>query len=260
MLALCALAPARAADPASTTKAAATAAAPPPAPPASAASTASPSDAAAGGDAFKDRLTALPAASDLRPKGPVQITADRTDAVEGMTAIYSGHVNLDSDTLHLDGDRLELKQHADHAFEAHVTGSPAHMSHTGTGPDNPPMAAHARTLNYDSTSGIVDLIGEAFVDRNGDTTTADTIHYSLVDRSLQANGGKQQVHIVIQPPPGTPGTGSPAPAPGTAPASAPPAPASSVAPAPAASQPSTPATSSAAKKPMATSANSKKSR
>ncbi len=216
--------------------------------PASAASTATPSAAATGGDAFKDRLTALPSAADLRPKGPVQITADRTEAVEGMTAIYSGHVNLDSDTLHLDGDRLELKQHADHAFEARVTGAPAHMSHAGTGPDNPPMSAHAKTLNYDSASGIVDLIGDAFVDRNGDTTTADTIRYSLIDRSLQANGGKQQVRIVIQPPPDTPGTGSPAPTGGTAPANStpPPAPAPVTAPAPA---PATTTGSSAATAP-----------
>jgi hypothetical protein len=198
LLALCTLAPAHAAEAYSTTKAAAM---PSAAAPASAASTATPSASAASSDAFKDRLTALPSAADLRPKGPVQITADRTDAVEGMTAIYSGHVNLDSDTLHLDGDRLELKQHADHAFEARVTGGPAHMSHTGTGPDNPPMAAHAKTLNYDSTS---------------------------VDRSLQAAGGKQQVRIVIQPPPGTPGTESPAPA----------------APAPASSQPAVPAAGS----------------
>lgn len=246
-------APGRAAPAAAATNPAATPAAPAPA---SAASVAPPS--AAGGDAFKDRLTALPAAADLRPKGPVEITADRTDAVEGMTAIYSGHVNLVSDTLHLDGDRLELKQHADHAFEARVTGSPAHMSHAGTGPENPPMAAHARTLNYDSSSGIVDLVGEAFVDRNGDTTTADTIRYSLVDRSLQANGGKQQVHIVIQPPPGTPGADSPpaASAGGGSAATTAPAPAAAAtAPAPAPSsapaQPATPAASGAAKKPAA---------
>lgn len=189
----------------------------------------------------------------MRPKGPVQITADRTEAVEGMTAIYSGHVNLDSDTLHLDGDRLELKQHADHAFEARVTGGPAHMSHAGSGPDNPPMSAHAKTLNYDSTSGIVDLIGDAFVDRNGDTTNADTIRYSLIDRSLQASGGKQQVRIVIQPPPGTPGTGAPA-APDAAPAAVAPAPA----PAPASSQPAAPAAgSSATKKPAAATASKK---
>jgi lipopolysaccharide export system protein LptA len=196
-----------AADPTSAMKPPAT-----PAAPAAASTAGSPASASAtGGDAFKDRLTALPSATDLRPKGPVDITADRTDAVEGSTAIYSGHVNLVSDTLHMDGDRLELKQHADHAFEARITGAPAHMSHAGTGPDNPPMAAHAKTLVYDSSTGIVDLITEAFVDRNGDTTTADTIHYNLLDRSLQANGGKEQVHIVIQPPPDAPGA-TPAPA------------------------------------------------
>ena len=187
------------------------------------ASSTAPSGSASSGDAFKARLPALPAATALRPKGPVEITADRTEAMEGTTAIYSGHVNLVSDTLRLDGDRLELKQHADRAFEAKVTGAPAHMSHAGTGPDNPPMSARAKTLNYDSQSGIVDLVGDAFVDRNGDTTSADTIRYNLADRSLQASGGKQQVHIVIQPPPSASSTPPPASATPGGSAAAPPA-------------------------------------
>jgi lipopolysaccharide export system protein LptA len=169
------------------------------APPASATGT-PPSAAAASGDALKDRLTSLPQAQDLKPHGPIEITADRTDATEGTSAIYSGHVNLVSDTLKLDGDRLELRQYPDHQFEAKITGAPAHMSHAGAGSDNPSMAARARTLNYDSRSSMVDLIGDAYVERNGDTTTADTIHYNVADRSLQAVGGKSQVRIVIQPP------------------------------------------------------------
>jgi lipopolysaccharide transport protein LptA len=202
----------------------------------------------------------LPAAADLRPKGPVEITADRTEAVEGTTAIYSGHVNLVSDTLKLDGDRLELKQSADHSFAAKVTGAPAHMSHAGSGTDNPAMSAHAKTLNYDSRTGLVDLIGDAFVDRSGDTTSADTIRYSLLDRSLQATGGSQQVHIVIQPPPSAASAAAPATS-SAPPAAAPPAATAPVPTAPPAAAPATspkpPATGGSATKKAASAKKSK---
>ncbi len=168
----------------------------------------------------KDQLTRLPSAADLKPNGPVTIGANHAELVQGNSAIYVGNVTLDSDTLKMDGDRLELKRSADGQYVAKITGSPAHMSHAGNGPDNPPMSARSKTMIYDSRNGIIDLVGEALMTRGNDTTTAETIRYHVLEQRYEASGGDNpngRVTIVL---PQVNASGTPAPA-ATPPASAP---------------------------------------
>ncbi|MDB5976373.1 MAG: lipopolysaccharide transport periplasmic protein LptA [Nevskia sp.] len=140
-------------------------------------------------DQTKDQLTRLPSAADMRPTGPVTIAANRAELTQGNTAVYVGNVTLDSDTLKMDGDRLELKRAADGQYVAKITGSPAHMAHAGNGPDNPPVTAHAKTMTYDSRNGTIDLVGEALMTRGNDKTTAETITYHLLEQRYEASGG-----------------------------------------------------------------------
>jgi len=150
----------------------------------------------------KDQMTKLPSAAALRPSGPVTITARRAELVQGDSAVYIGNVQLESNTLKMDGDRLELKQHPNGHYEAHITGNPGHLAHSGTGVDDPSVSAHAKTLNYDSRSGVVDLLGDALFKRGEDQITGDTIHYDLIERRIQADGGNDSpVHIILQAPP-----------------------------------------------------------
>jgi lipopolysaccharide export system protein LptA len=159
-------------------------------------------------EATKAQLTELPPAEKLRPSGPVTITANRAEVTQGNAAVYVGNVQLSSDTLKLDGDRLELKRFADGQYQAKVTGAPAHLAHPGGGADDPPMSAQAKTLDYDSRSGIVDLVGEAVVTKGGQRIAADTIHYNLIERRIEASGGDGgQVKIVIPPAPAGPSDG-----------------------------------------------------
>jgi lipopolysaccharide transport protein LptA len=151
-------------------------------------------------DEAKERLTNLPSSQNLKPRGPVQISADRTELVQGSSVVLTGHANLVSDTLRFDGDRLDLKQDADRQIVGRFTGNPAHMAHASVGPDDPSVTAHARTITYDSRSGIVDLVGNAFLDRSGDTTTAETIRYNLAEKRILESGGSGRVIITIQPP------------------------------------------------------------
>ncbi|MFI4979708.1 MAG: lipopolysaccharide transport periplasmic protein LptA [Nevskiales bacterium] len=182
-------------------------------------------------DQTKDQLTRLPSAADMRPTGPVTIGANRAELTQGNTAVYVGNVTLDSDTLKMDGDRLELKRAADGQYVAKITGSPAHMAHAGNGPDNPPVTARAKTMTYDSRSGTIDLVGDAQMTRGDDKTTAETITYHLLEQRYEASGGDApggRVKIVL---PQASIPGGPAPATnGAAPANsslnpAPPAPA-----------------------------------
>lgn len=151
-------------------------------------------------DRSKGSLTQLPSASQIKPTGPVTVTAKTAELVQGNSAVYTGNVVLTSNTLKLDGDKVELKQYPGGQYEAKITGGPAHMNHAGDGPENPAVAARAKTLNYDSRSGVLDLVGDAFVMRGSDEITGSTIRYNVNERRIQASGGDGgQVKIIIQP-------------------------------------------------------------
>jgi lipopolysaccharide transport protein LptA len=176
-------------------------------------------------DQTKDQLTRLPSAADLRPNGPITINANKAELVQGNSAVYVGNVTLDSDTLKMDGDRLELKRAPDGQYTAKITGVPAHMSHAGNGPDNPPVTARAKVMTYDSRSGVIDLAGDALMTRGDDKTTAETIRYHVLEQRYEASGGENgngRVQIVIPQvnPPGQPAP-PPAPAAATPPAATP---------------------------------------
>ncbi len=147
-----------------------------------------------------------PAAADFRPTGPVTVTADRAEWSEGGPMRYSGNVGLSSDSLKLRGDSLELLQRAQGEFDARVGGKPAQLDHAGqpggAGSAAKPVTAQAGELQYDSTTGIVQLVGNARLMRGGDEITGDRIRYDVRARRIQADGGGGgQVKIVIQAPP-----------------------------------------------------------
>lgn len=163
-----------------------------------------------------------PAIDSLRPTGPVTVTADRAEWEQNGAMIYTGNVLLTSDTLKLKGDRLELRQLADGQFTASITGNPATLDHPGLrekdGRVGPPVGARAKTLNYDSRTSMVDVLGNAVLTRGSDAINGEDIHYDAAARRIRAAGGQGgQVKIVIQPPPkgsggsGSGGSSSPAP-------------------------------------------------
>lgn len=159
----------------------------------------------------------------LRPTGPVTVTADRAEWEQNGAMIYSGNVQLSSDTLRLKGDRLELRQLAGGQFTANVTGNPARLDHPGlkekNGQIGPPVSADAKTLNYDSRTSMVDILGNAHLMRGKDQIDGDNIRYDAAARRIKAAGGTGgQVKIVIQPPPkGGSSSGTRAPTPPTPP-------------------------------------------
>lgn len=160
-------------------------------------------------DKTRDDLTALPSASDFRPNGPANISGDHLESVKGDTSVtvLTGNVTLDSDTLKMDGDRLEMKKLPDGSYTARITGGPAHMSHAGSGPDNPPITGHAKTMTYDSRTAMIDLIGDAQLSKSGQTINAQTMSYNVRDKSYQADrgdGGSGRVTITVPQVPNAP--------------------------------------------------------
>lgn len=167
----------------------------------------------------------------LRPSGPVTVTADRAEWEKGGAMVYTGKVKLVSDDLELNGDRLELRQSSDGEFEARVSGAPALLDHAGVsaqeGEPALPVRARASTLIYDSREEVVEVAGNANLQRGTDEISGETIRYDVVRRRIQATGSEGgQVKIVIQPPQGgNAGDGTPrrrpAPEAGRAPQAAP---------------------------------------
>lgn len=137
-----------------------------------------------------------------KPRGPIKITAERADLENRESALYRGNVRLTSEDVVLTGDRLELKQPVKGQVEAKLTGKPAQLQHKGQG-DVPPVLARAATIVYDSRKGMVDLSGDAHLERGTDVLTSQSILYDLVARRISASGtGDNRVQIVIQPPNG----------------------------------------------------------
>jgi lipopolysaccharide export system protein LptA len=208
--------------------------------PAATVATAAPAAQAAGKtDKTKDELTALPSAEDFRPNGPANISGNHLESVKGDTSVtvLTGNVTLDSDTLKMDGDRLEMKKFPDGGYTAKITGSPAHMAHAGNGPDNPPVTAHSKTMTYDSRTAMIDLVGDALLTKGDQKITAQTMSYNVRDKSYQADrgdGGNGRVIIVVPPQPASASAPKPATAPRAQAAPAPAAPPATTSPQPAA--------------------------
>lgn len=159
----------------------------------------------------------------FRPTGPVTLTADRAEWVQGGEMQYFGHVSMQSDTLQLRGDHMTVRQHDNGQFDAQMDGAPAQLDHAGRpgtrGAASQPVTAQAARIDYDSRSGVVTLSGNARLLRGSDEVTGEQIDYIVAERRIRAAGGEGgQVRIVIQPP--SPGA-SPQPSPGPSPSPAP---------------------------------------
>lgn len=161
--------------------------------------------------------TGTPSKNDnLRPKGPVTVTADRAELDKTGVMIYSGNVLLTSDTLQLKGDRLELRQYPGDQYEAKLKGSLAHMEQSGEVDDKgqpaPPMLADGADMLYDTRTGILDIVGQAKAVRGKNEVSGNTIRYNVNERRVQATGGQGgQVKIIFQSPPPKEKTQTPAP-------------------------------------------------
>lgn len=138
----------------------------------------------------------------LRPTGPVTVTADRAEFQQGGKMLYSGNVLLSSDTLKLSGKEVELTQLANGQYTANILGELAKLDHAATTDSNgkpfPAVTAQARTITYDSRTGVVNVSGNARMTRGTDEINGDAIRYNVIERRIEAAGG---VRIVLQPPP-----------------------------------------------------------
>jgi lipopolysaccharide export system protein LptA len=144
----------------------------------------------------------------LRPTGAVTVKADRAEWVQNNMMKYTGNVSMDSSTLTVRGDSMDVKQATDGNFEAWVHGAPAKLDHAAdpdaSGPAAQPVHAEAKEIHYDSRTGTVDMNGGAHLKRGDDEVNGETIGYVVPERRIRAasgGDGKGQVTVTFQPPP-----------------------------------------------------------
>lgn len=169
---------------------------------------------AAGGNRLNNQAEAAKAAKaalsppkigQLRPTGPITVTANHAELVGGNEAIYVGNVEVRSNTVNMNGSRMEWRQQKGGQFIAHLTGHPANLDHASTGPEDPSISARANTLIYDSSAQTLTLNGNARLTRGENIVTGNTIRYDIAEKRVQATGSQNsQVKMIIEPPPKTP--------------------------------------------------------
>lgn len=160
-----------------------------------------PADQAQAGEAAKTALSP-PKISQLRPTGPITVTANHAELVGGNEAIYVGNVRVRSNTVKMNGSRMEWRQKKGGQFIANLTGHPANLDHASTGPEDPSISARANTLIYDSAAQTLTLNGDARLTRGENIVTGNIIRYDIAEKRVQATGSQSsQVKMIIEPPP-----------------------------------------------------------
>ncbi len=131
----------------------------------------------------------------------VEIEADEAELSETRdVSTYRGNVRLTRGPLTMRGDELRIKRDAESGqIEARLSGRPATASHQ-TPQDNLPVQASAREIVYTTIVEILELAGDARIQRGEDELIGDSVRYDVANARIQADGGSDRVRIVINPP------------------------------------------------------------
>ena len=131
----------------------------------------------------------------------VEIEADEAELSETRdVSVYRGNVRLTRGPLTMRGEELRIQRDPDSGqIEARLIGNPATASHQ-TPQDELPVQASARQIVYTTIVEILELAGEARIQRGKDELQGESVRYDVANARIQADGGDERVRIVINPP------------------------------------------------------------
>lgn len=136
---------------------------------------------------------------------PIEIEADQGSLDQkNQTTVFSGNVVVVQGTLNLHASSVRVAKLPDDQQEMTATGNPVRFSqqldnNKGT------VRGQGNRVEYSSGSGVVKLIGNAKVSRDGDRAEGAVITYNThtevytVDGSGAPGAKKRRVTVVIQP-------------------------------------------------------------
>jgi lipopolysaccharide export system protein LptA len=133
---------------------------------------------------------------------PVKVQADKLEANRGTNlSVYSGNVVITQGSLQIRADRVEVHGNPEGALTKVVAiGKPAHFQQQVEQSSNP-VKAKAQRIEFTVSSDKLHLSGEAHVDRDGNTLTAERIDYDLNSELMkaQSNSGDGRVEMIWKP-------------------------------------------------------------
>lgn len=133
---------------------------------------------------------------------PVKVSADKLEANRSQNlSVYSGNVVISQGSLQIRADRVEVHGNTKGEINKVIaTGTPAHFQQQ-VEESTSPVKARAKRIEFLVSSDALQLSGEAFVDRDGNTLSAERIDYDLKSEQMQAQGqsDKERVEMIWKP-------------------------------------------------------------
>lgn len=143
--------------------------------------------------------TAAPA---VNRDDPINIEADSAELKEDFS-VYTGQVRLSQGAMVLQGDRLVVRKAGKGNYTLSLSGRPASIYQPPEGNNPEAIRGHANKIDYASGQEILELRGNASIDRGGEKIAGDTIRYNVQQRRTLVNneGGTAggRVKITLQP-------------------------------------------------------------
>ncbi len=145
--------------------------------------------------------TAGPAAWAVNKNDPINIEADSADLKEDVS-VYTGRVRLTQGGMVLSGDRLVVRKGTGGNFNLSLSGRPANIYQPPEQQGAAPIRGSAHQIEYGSGQEILELRGDAAIDRGGEKIAGESIRYNVRERrTLVNNNGTSggRVKITLQP-------------------------------------------------------------
>lgn len=143
---------------------------------------------------------------------PIKVDADHFDGNRAKNLfVYSGNVQISQGTLQIRAERVEVHGTAEGEIQKVIAiGKPAHFQQQVQESQNP-VKAKARRIEFRVNADELQLSGDAHVDRDGNTLSAEKIDYDLNSEQIQAKGqsGNGRVEMIWKPEKKTPEQSTP---------------------------------------------------
>ena len=133
---------------------------------------------------------------------PIIIEADSMEVDEGKgITIYQGNVDLEQGSIRMKADKVTIMQSKGKTDRIIADGNPVKFRQRPDGKDED-VVGNALRFEYESTSELIYLIGDAMLTQGGSSVKSDRITYDRTKAIAKAGKkakGKMRVRTVIEP-------------------------------------------------------------
>lgn len=131
---------------------------------------------------------------------PIAVDSENLNSNGKNLFIYSGNVVITQGSLQVHADKVEIYGNNAGKFNKIIAiGKPARFQQKVLGSVNP-LSGNAQRMEFVANTNTLQLTGEAYVDRDGNTLTADHIDYDLASEQIKAQSKSgERVEMIWKP-------------------------------------------------------------